>query len=491
MFALTASLLASLLGGCVVRLPGNLDAGGTGSEGTDGSDGATSDMGDGDGDPGDGDGDPGDGDGDGEPLDMSGGEDESETDQPNDECGELGTCNKIDLLFVIDNSGTMGEEQLALPASMPTLLNALQALVDEQGNPLEPDVNIMFTTTDLDHPLCTPFQPDGYMPALGAPRRDACIDRLDDFEGLGSNSPSIPEACTEYCPIAVEPADPFIHLKGPMATDTNVPGNDVLGAMQCLAPQGINGCGYESPLEAMMQAINPAAPWNQGNKPFMRDDATLAVVIVTDEEDCSVKAPEGHDYFTDQLLNTFWEVNPDTGSKTQATSAVCWNAGVECTGLDQDGVYEECHAVDHDVLHPLERYLAYLRTDLIVDANKEVVMLGLLGVPVQGGVDSLVYRQWQDGPYPGGDMLPEAIEDGDTAAIKQFEFGIGPGCTGVDGMGEFTGQAIPPVRIKEVCQGLDEGDHVRCSIQSICGADYSGAFERLASMIQQAALPPD
>jgi hypothetical protein len=495
----------SLLGGCVVQLPGNLDAGATNSDGTDDSEGGPGGDGDpGDGDPGDGDGDSGDGDqgdgdqgdgdpgdgdqgdGDGDPLDMP-----VDTDEPTQGCGESGTCNAIDLLFVIDNSGTMGEEQLALPASLPSLLDALLALEDQQGNPLEPDVNIMFTTTDFGHPQCTPFQPDGYTPAQGAPRSQACIDRLDDFEGLGSNAPEFPQACTTFCPLAVEPDDPFIHMEGPMASTTNVPDNDVLGALQCLAPQGINGCGYESPLEAMMQAINPTAAWNQGNEPFLRDEAILAIVLMTDEEDCSVNAPEGHVYFTDQMQNTYWEINPETGTKTQATSAVCWNAGVECTGPDPDGVYEECHSIDSGVLHPLDRYLDYLRHDLIVDSDKRVVMLGLLGVPTQGGVDALVYRDWKDGPYPQGDLLPEAIADEETAASKQFEFGIGPGCTGTDGMGGFTGQAIPPVRIKEVCQGLDEDDLVRCSIASICGANYSGAFQSLAGMIQEAALPPN
>jgi hypothetical protein len=494
MFVLTSSLL----GGCVVPLPGNLDAGGdTSSDDTDEADGVgvPFDLAN----PGDGDGDPGDGDpGDGDPIDLSGGQ---ETNDPNEGCSEFGTCNQIDLLFVIDNSGTMIEEQINLSENLPLLLDALLALVDEQGNPLEPDINIMFTTTDVGHPHCTPFQPNNYMPALGAPRDQACIDRLDDFEGLGSNAPEFPEACTTGCPRAVEPVGPFIHLEGPMATTTNVPGNDISGAMQCLAPQGINGCGYESPLEAMIQAINPAAAWNQGSHPFVRDQGVLAIVIVTDEEDCSVRPPEGHAYWEDPM-DTYWEINPETGTKTQPTSAVCWNAGVECTGLDPDGVYEECHSVEHDVLHPLERYSAYLQTELIDMQDKEVVMLGILGVPsvtqhndelphqpIQGGVDELVYRQWQDGLYPLGDILP--IEDEDvTADMKQFEFGIGPGCTGEDGMGGFSGQAIPPVRIKEVCQSLDEDDKVRCCIESICDTDFSGAFQCLAGVIQQAAVPP-
>jgi hypothetical protein len=478
----------------------------------DGSDTATDgDPGDGDpdtgdGDPdasetGDGDGDPGDGDGDGNGdtgcppggcLDFT-----TDTDDPAGCTAGDEMCNQIDLLFVIDNSGTMGEEQVNLSDDFPLIIDSLQALVDNEGNPLNPNVNIMVTTTDMGHPLCTPFQPNGYEPAQGSPQTEPCINRLDDFTGLGSNAPEFPEACTNGCPLPLQPNDPFIHFEGPMGSTTNVPGNDVAGALQCIGPQGINGCGYESQLESMLQAINPAAAWNQGNEPFLRDAATLAIVFITDEADCSVRAPEGYAYFTDQMMDTYWAVNPETRTKTQATSAVCWNAGVDCGAPDGNGVYADCNSIDTGVLYPLTRYLDYLQDELILNQNKEVVMLGILGVPsvtahdseppfqpTAGGVMDLEYRQWQDGPYPAGDLLPDAIADGETAAYKEFQFGIGPGCTGEDDMGNFTGQALPPVRIKEVCESLDEDDQVRCCIESVCDSDFGDAFQCLTGMIQ-------
>src|SRR5690606_13719889 len=53
-------------------------------------------------------------------------------------CGDpdgVGTCsNEIDLLFVIDNSGTMGEEQLNLAKNFPLLIEQLQSLEDGSGN---------------------------------------------------------------------------------------------------------------------------------------------------------------------------------------------------------------------------------------------------------------------------------------------------------------------------------------------------------------------
>lgn len=126
-------------------------------------------------------------------------------------------------------------------------------------------------------------------------------------------------------------------------------------------------------------------------------------------------------------------------------------------------------------------------------------MLGILGVPevtahnpnppyqpTAGGVMDLVYRDWIAGAYPAGDILPG---DTDSAADKQYQFGIGPGCTGEDGMGGFTGQAIPPVRIKEVCESLNEADKIRCCIESVCDTDFSGAIGCLAGILQTVFVP--
>jgi hypothetical protein len=97
----------------------------------------------------------------------------------------------------------------------------------------------------------------------------------------------------------------------------------------------------------------------------------------------------------------------------------------------------------------------------------------------------LVYRDWIAGAYPNGDILP----GDDDAGTKQFQFGIGPGCTGENGMGGFTGQAVPPVRVKEVCEALNEDDKIRCCIESVCDTDFSGAISCLAGIIQTVFVP--
>lgn len=437
----------------------------------------------------------------GEKLDIGGGT------VPGCDNADVGCTDQIDLLIVIDNSGTMGQEQVNLALNFPLLIEKLENLTDSGGMPVNPDVQIMVTTSDFGNPLCTPFEPDDYAPARGAPISTPCTDRLARFNDL-TGTVSIPEACTDVCPNSAAPTDTYISFQGDTNNVSMVPDVDINGdgtpdsavaqALACIGPQGIDGCGYESPLENMLQALNPGAEWNSGAQPFLRDNALLAIAVVTDEADCSVK-----DYaIMDDA--TFQETNPDNGMQ-QASSAICWNAGVQCDGPDAMGVYTNCTSRAQEDLQPITRYTEYLINDLREDQGKEVIMLGILGVPpvtennaeppfepIAGGVFDLVYRDWVDGQYPTGDILPTEFMNNVDAAEKQFDFGVGPGCTGEDGLGGFTGQAIPPVRIKEVCESLNlEGeDGIRCCIESICDTDFSDAINCLTGIIQETIQPP-
>ncbi len=447
---------------------------------------------------------------------------------PLDPCDpDLGCQNKIDVLFVIDNSGTMGEEQLNLAKNFPLLIAQLEALEDGQGHQVGADVNIMVTTTDADNPACHGawVKPD-YVPARGSPISTPCSERMARFTGNNMPPVVVEEACTEVCdpenPVA--PSDQFIHFD---RYGDNVEAGDAAAALACIGPQGIDGCGYEAPLEAMLQALNPTGCWNDPagcddpawawiDEPFLREGAVLAIAIITDEADCSVRD------FSIMSDVDFMELHPDTDLR-MASSAICWHAGVACSELDPEtGKYSGCVAANRDregavgvsdeqaVLQPVSRYIALL--DAMRAQGREVIMLGVLGVPevtehaaqpphqpIAGGVDDLEYRIWRDPQYPAGDILPDEWSIGVRAVDKQFEFGIGPGCTGYDeGAAAFTGQAVPPVRIRSVCESLNVPDdpntvlddsQIRCCIESICDEDFSPAIRCLTGLIQSAVSP--
>ncbi len=427
-------------------------------------------------------------------------------------CGEgVGECtDQLDLLFVIDNSGSMGEEQQNLARNMPGLVRALEELNDAEGNPVAANVHIMVTTTDSGNVLCDPYYAPGRSAEEGAPVSDACTDRLDRFTSV-SVPPIVAEsACTSVCPMALAPEGSYIEFAGSTDNVPDVAPADIDGdgmddspvaqTLSCVGPQGIDGCGYESPLESMMQALDPDAAWNQGAEPFRRPGSLLAVAIITDEADCSV--------VDDSVMMDpdVQEEDPTTNMRVPS-SAICWNAGVVCDGPDGDGVYTNCTSTG-DRLRPVDEYIDFLQ-----DQGGRVVMLGILGIPVvternpdppyqpiAGGILDLVYRDWQDPEYPTGDILPDEWADGIDAAYKQFQFGMGPGCTGQDEDGSFTGQGIPNVRVQEVCQALDIADdpatpadetEIRCCMESICDTDFSNALQCLTGLIEENVIPAE
>lgn len=399
-----------------------------------------------------------------------------------------GCSGRLDVLFVVDNTSTMASSQLALARSAVGWIGRVLA------DGAEYDVQVMITTTDMGNPLCTPFQPAGYEPAQGAPTTTGCNARIDDFTGLGADPIQADWACTSVCPSDIVPDDPFLAF-GPLGVNVpdvtevdvdgdNVPDSAIAQSLACMIPQGVNGCGYEQPLESMLQALNPTAPWNSGDRPFLREDANLAIVVITDEADCSV---QDYSVMDD---DSFFNTNPDTGTQ-QSSSALCWNAGVQCNGPDANGVYDGCVSIADGPLQEIERYVNYLRDELAIGQGKSVDFFSIGGVPevtayddqvpygpTAGGLLDLVVHDWQDGVYPAGDIVPDDAANGVTAADKHFAFGIGPACTGASLQDGFT-QGLPNPRLFEVCQALDEDREQHCFVDSICSQTYDGALGSL------------
>ncbi len=62
---------------------------------------------------------------------------------------------------------------------------------------------------------------------------------------------------------------------------------DISDAFTCIAQLGDQGCGFEGQLKAVRWALDPNnVP--DGNQGFLRPEAYLAVILITNEDDCSV-----------------------------------------------------------------------------------------------------------------------------------------------------------------------------------------------------------
>ncbi|RMG97522.1 MAG: VWA domain-containing protein, partial [Deltaproteobacteria bacterium] len=376
-----------------------------------------------------------------------------------------------DILFVVDNSGAMGQEQGKLAAGIGAMLEVFER------PEVNLDVRIGVTTTDNGHPQCEGTTPEG-----GKLQAVSCRARESDFVLMttGWNDSFFQEACADWCPetladLSTIPTtthedDEAVPRAWVERIDgvTNLPeGVSVEDALRCFLPQGINGCGFEAPLESMWKALQlgemiPSSP----NFGFRRPGAILAVVFVTDEADCSLN-PDASSIFDPEGDRVFWS-DPTANFPT---SAVCWNAGVSCTG--GPGTYTSCDPANKDVfgnegvsedeaaLLPVSRYVQLLR---YIQSGQwspvpwsGVVVAGLVGVPLD-------YAQTGEIVY----------QDGDDPAFLDA-FGIGPGCSSA------SETAVPPVRMRDLAAqfGVPDGPLLR----SICADDFAPALRAIGEAI--------
>ncbi|MCB9592034.1 MAG: hypothetical protein H6719_04820 [Sandaracinaceae bacterium] len=342
----------------------------------------------------------------------------------------------LDLLFVVDSSSSMAEEQGWLAAELPRLVSVL-ATGDVDGDgaaELEPirSLHVGVVTTDLGsggHALPTCERPE-----LGDDAR---------FERPGA---TLADGCA-----AGRPA--FLAF---------APGGDPVAfadALRCATTVGTAGCAFEQPLEAALKALSPAAPtrWTAADyvaprffgdtaghgdgahDGFLRAGAALAIVPFTDEDDCSFADPD--------LL--------DPDSATYAATSL----NLRC-------------AEHPDALNPIERFVDGL---LALRSHPGLLLFApVVGVPLDlepalGGVpdyDRLV------GPADVRD--PRMRVEVDAAAGDRL-------VASCDGSG---GVAFPPERIVQVAEALAVRG-ARSTVRSIC----RGALGSLPAEIAAAIRP--
>lgn len=170
---------------------------------------------------------------------------------------------KLDILFVIDNSNSMREEQEAVARELTAFIDEIK---NSGGVPTEFNVGVITTAIYLNGRV------GGQPFVLNYPKQSGKLR-----------------------PVPVELADGGIDLD-PAGGQRLLSGTDaeLIPKFARLIRQGTTGSGQETPFEAVRLALlsdlatTPIV--NGGNKEFLRDGARLLVVVLTDEDDCSETA---------------------------------------------------------------------------------------------------------------------------------------------------------------------------------------------------------
>jgi hypothetical protein len=194
---------------------------------------------------------------------------------------------EVDILFVVDNSGSMKEEQQSLTDNFGKFIDVLRSI--DGGLP---DVHIGVVTSDMgtagggSAAGCGGLGDNGIMKTGGVP-----------FTG-GAN-------------YLIDTAVPNM----PGMRNKNYSG-DLAATFKQMATVGITGCGFEQHLNSAVAALNSTA-----NANFLRPNAFLAIVFIADEDDCSM-TPGGS------------LVTSGDGSLGPLQSFRCTEKGVIADGVD-------------------------------------------------------------------------------------------------------------------------------------------------------------
>ena len=191
----------------------------------------------------------------GQAQDGTGG-DEPKLDLPTGGSAEEGGsgCEKVDFLFVIDNSESMEDDQLRLLEAFPGFIQAIEESIQAQ------DYHIGVVTSD-DHV----YDYDTYYD--GQPS-----DECDVMGGLVTEN-------WDYADNVQRECGPFVSGGNYLSEDEP----NLTEAFECIAFVDDEGSTDEAPMAAIMAALQaPAIPCNDG---FLRKDALLVIVLITDEDD--------------------------------------------------------------------------------------------------------------------------------------------------------------------------------------------------------------
>jgi hypothetical protein len=159
-------------------------------------------------------------------------------------------CQKVDFLYIVDNSPSMTDKQANLARSFPGFSRVVQEALGTS------DHHVMVVDTD----------DTNVGDILGQSGADGCSGKL----GAGMRMGSEGQDC------GIEGNQRFLKDGQPHLADT----------FACLAQVGTFGNADEHPIDALLAATGAASNrLDDCNEGFLRDDAVLVVTLITDEED--------------------------------------------------------------------------------------------------------------------------------------------------------------------------------------------------------------
>jgi hypothetical protein len=326
----------------------------------------------------------------------------------------------IDMLFVIDDSPSTLDKQQNLKNAFPAFINELNGLPGGL-----PNVHIGVVTSDLGTKGSLDAQPG---PGIGS--------------GPGSCSGNGKAGNLQTNATTLVVGAFISDIRNTDGTRTTNYTGTLANAFSAIASVGAGGCGFEQPLEAAKRALNN----NPTNAGFLRPNASLAIITLTDEDDCSLAHST--------LLGS------DTTTLGPLQSFRCTRFGVTCDvgGTTSDemntvGVKGQCHSNESSAyLTHVDDYPTFFK-GLKADPN-HVLFAALIG-------DVEPFNVELRAPPGGGTPVPTIAH----SCMYQGSVGLEV--------------ADPAVRMAQAAKGF-----ARNSLASVCQADVSQPLVDIARQVR-------
>jgi hypothetical protein len=375
----------------------------------------------------------------------------------------------VDILFVIDDSLSMKDEQVKLRSQFGSLMGVLQNISGGL-----PNIHIGVTSTDLGtspYNLLGCETPGGREGNLLKGEYGDCLNptgsnyivniepKQCDIKRDEGNQCSFHDCNQNNCNsdvftvdgVSTEPSGlMFYEDSNGCPRCRNYSDDNLEGVFGCIADIGVDGCGLEQPLEAMKMSLTPGSHHDEGDLGFVREKAYLAVVFITDEDDGSAKSGD------------FFNSDTSIDSNLGPFEFRSWEFGVVCdepwlrTMGTEDMEYHNCKARSNDdpknLLVPPDNYGAFLKS--VKDPSMIIV------AAIAGPSNGTVVMGLNEYNNPG----PKKV--------------CGAGTKPTDG-------AVPGVRLKEFISGFNSEVDMSWAYTSVCDEDYTPALVGLGMKIKK------
>jgi len=333
-----------------------------------------------------------------------------------------GASRRLDLLFMVDDSPGMAPLQKQLTVNLADFMHVLED--PEQGG--LPDIHIGVISSDL---------------GAGRSIVPGCQRQAGD-QGMFFNASRNPVGCAT-------PKDKYIidSILSDGTRGTNFTG-DITDVFSCIALLGQNGCGFESQFGSILTAL--ATPPPPGNEGFLRDDAVLGVVLLTNEDDCT--ALPNSDLFDPNMTD------PARDPYGALASYRCTEFGLTC---DQamphlapatPATLTNCRSKEDGRLLKVSDFVAGLK---VTKSDPSRIVFAAIAAPVT--------------PTPGGTGATLTVSATQVGGVAAPLLNHAPGCE------SYAGDAA--VRIAAATQMLGG------TFASICQDNYATAFKTIATGI--------